>query len=170
MADHRALAASALCLPDHPVVGDGVTLSPAPEFARFSLRARTATALAETIGRPVPERIGEVSSGIACFGPDEWYALLPAGTALPSRGAYPVSIVDISARAAGVIVAGPRTTEVLSSGCPIDIARLRIGHAARGIYETVEIGLWRESEARIHVEVVRSFAPWLWHVLARNVG
>jgi sarcosine oxidase subunit gamma len=52
---------------------------------------------------------------------------------------------------------------VLSSGCPLDLAKMGVGRATRTVFETVEILVWREAEDRWHVEVWRSFATWLWH-------
>jgi sarcosine oxidase, subunit gamma len=51
------------------------------------------------------------------------------------------------------------------SGCPQDLDLFAVGKASRTIYETVEIILIREAKDRFHVEVWRSFAPWLWTAL-----
>jgi sarcosine oxidase subunit gamma len=109
-----------------------------------------------------PARIGETTGGIACLGPDEYYARLPVDTILPDGAGQPVSIVDISARAVGIVLEGERAIDVLAAGCPLDLVKWPIGRTSRTIFETVEIIITREAEARWHVEVWRSFAPWLW--------
>ena len=45
-----------------------------------------------------------------------------------------------------------------------------VGKASRTIYETVEIILTREAGDRFHIEVWRSFAPWLWTALTTAAG
>lgn len=158
-----AVSAAELKLGTEPVQGEGVRLSHSDPRARYSLRARDAKVLAEVIGRTLPGKIGDTDAGIACLGPDEWYALLPAGTALPRGEGLPVSVVDVSSRALGLVLEGPEALAVLSSGCPLDLARMGVGRATRTVFETVEIVVWREAEDRWHVEVWRSFATWLWH-------
>ncbi len=161
-----ARSAADLALPDAPFVAGGVRLSQAGEQARFSLRARDRGVLESMLGRALPARIGESLDGIACLGLDEWYALLPAGTALPLGEGLPVSVTDVSARALGFCIEGPRAVELLASGCPLDVAEFATGRATRTVFETVEIVVWRISDTRFHIEVWRSFAPWLWHALA----
>ena len=138
-------------------------LSLAGGHARYSMRARDPAVLTQVLGRSLPARIGETEDGIICLGPDEWYAILPGNCDLPRGDGLPVSVVDVSSRALGFVLEGPGALAVLSSGCPLDLARMAPGRATRTVFETVEIVIWRESETRWHVEVWRSFAPWLWH-------
>ena len=160
-----ATSAADLALPGAPFAAGGVELSLASEQARFSLRARNRAVLEGVLGRALPARIGETLDGIACLGPDEWYALLPAGTVLPLGEGLPVSVTDVSARALGFRIEGARAVELLASGCPLDVAKFANGRATRTVFETVEIVVWRISDTRFHIEVWRSFAPWLWHAL-----
>lgn len=143
----------------------GVKLVWAPAAARYSLRARTPQAMSQVIGRKVPSRIGEVTDGVACLGPDEWYALLPEGTELPLGAGLPVSVTDISSRAVGIAVSGPRAAQVIGAGCPQDLAAMKVGAACRTVFETVEMVLWRTGDESFHIEVWRSFSPWLWTAL-----
>ena len=161
-----AVSAAELKLGTEPVEGVGVRLSHAEDKVRYSLRARNASVLAGVLGQALPEKIGDTAGGIACLGPDEWYALLPAGTQLPRGEGLPVSVVDVSSRALGLVLEGPGALAVLSSGCPQDLAKMAVGRATRTVFETVEIVIWREAEDRWHVEVWRSFATWLWHAFA----
>jgi len=159
-------SAADLALPDAPLSADGVRLALAAEHTRFSLRARDPAVLEGLLGRKLPAKIGESLDGVACLGPDEWVALLPAGTLLPLGEGLPVSVTEVSSRALGFVVEGPRAVELITSGCPLDVAKFPIGRATRTVFETVEIVVWRTGEARFHLEVWRSFAPWLWHALA----
>ena len=158
-----AVSAAELKLGTGPVEGAGVTLSHAGPRARYSLRARDAKVLAKATGLKLPGKIGDQADGVICLGPDEWYAILPEGTAMPRGEGLPVSVVDISSRALGLVLEGPGALAVLSSGCPLDLAKMGVGRATRTVFETVEIIVWREAEDRWHVEVWRSFATWLWN-------
>jgi sarcosine oxidase, subunit gamma len=142
-----------------------VAISHAPAMQRYSLRARDAAVLAAIIARPLPARIGTTDGGIACIGPDEYYARLAAGTPLPRGEGQPVSIVDISDRAVGFTIEGNGALAVLSTGCPLDLSRFAVGRTTRTIFETVEIIVTRERETCWHIDVWRSFAPWLWLAL-----
>ena len=158
-----AMAAADLKLGTGPVEATDVRLSIASDLVRYSMRARDPAVLEGILGREIPKRIGDTDAGIACLGPDEWYVVLPDNFDLPRGEGLPVSVVDVSSRALGMVLEGPGALAVLSSGCPLDLARLGVGRATRTVFETVEIVVWRESEERWHVEVWRSFAPWLWH-------
>jgi sarcosine oxidase subunit gamma len=153
-----------------PVPGEaaefpGVSIKPGAPLARWSLRARDPKALAKAIGHKVPARIGESAGGMLCLGPDEWLLRLPEGSSIATAEGQPLSIVDISERAISLVLEGPRAIEVLSSGCPRNLAKFAVGYGSRTIYETVEIVLIREAEERWVVEVWRSFAPWLREAL-----
>lgn len=160
-----AVAGTDLALESNAVLPGGVTLTLEPPASRWSLRARTAEALGAVIGRAVPTRIGETLDGIACLGPDEWLADLPAGTVVPDGAGQPVSVVDVSARSVVIRVEGASAARVLCSGCPLDLERFAVGRATRTVFETVEVIVWREQADMFRVFMWRSFAPWLWHAL-----
>jgi sarcosine oxidase, subunit gamma len=160
-----AVSAADLKLGTAPVEGAGVRLSLALDLVRYSMRARDPAVLEGVLGHDVPKRIGDTSDGIICLGPDEWYVILPDNFDLPRGEGLAVSVVDVSSRAVGFVLEGPGALAVLASGCPLDLARIAPGRATRTLFETVEIVIWRESETRWHIEVWRSFAPWLWHAL-----
>ncbi|WP_062345766.1 sarcosine oxidase subunit gamma [Novosphingobium sp. CCH12-A3] len=144
---------------------DGVTIAPAPAMRRYALRARDAAELAGVIGRTLPERIGQDASGVIQIGPDEYYALLGAADSVPLGEGRAVSVVDVSSRAVGIVIEGPRAVETIMAGCPLDMEAFAVGRGTRTVFETVEIVLRRDSETRFHIEVWRSFAPWLWQAL-----
>ena len=145
--------------------GNGVTISLAPPMARYSLRARQPQALETVLGVKIPKKIGGVEGGIACLGPDEWLMRAALGATIPSGQGLPIAITDVSERSFCLIVDGPNAAKLLMSGCPQNLDRFTVGKASRTIYESVEIILIRESEDRFHVEVWRSFTPWLWTAL-----
>jgi sarcosine oxidase subunit gamma len=160
-----AVAGTDLALESYAVTGTGVTLVLEEPASRWSLRARSADALAAVIGRGVPARIGDTLDGVACLGPDEWLADLPAGTVLPDGAGLPVSVVDVSSRGVVIRLEGAGAVHTLASGCPLDLERFAVGRATRTVFETVEVIVWREAADRFRVFVWRSFAPWLWHAL-----
>lgn len=165
-----AVGPADLVLGTEPVSGEGVTLAPGGAQSRWSLRARDAAVLGKVLGLALPERIGATEGGIAKLGPDEWYAVLPEGTVLPTEPGSAVSVVDVSSRAVAFVLEGPRAVDVLSSGCPLDLGQFPVGRATRTLFETVEVQIWRTAEERWVIQVWRSFAPWLWHSLAAVVA
>ena len=85
----------------------------------------------------------------------------------PVAAGQMVAITEISHRNTAIVVEGPRGAEVLSAGCPLDLSKFDIGRATRTVFETVEIIVEREANDRFHVEVWRSFAPWLWTAITQ---
>ena len=162
MADTAIRAAP---VPAAPAEFPGVSIEPGAPLARYSLRGRDPKALAKAVGHKVPTKIGESEGGMLCLGPDEWLLRLPEGATVSMDEGLPLSVVDISERAISLVLEGPRAIDVLSSGCPRDLAKFAVGYGSRTIYETVEIVLIREAEDRWVVDVWRSFAPWLHEAL-----
>jgi sarcosine oxidase, subunit gamma len=152
-------------VPTVPFVSVGVTINLAPPMARYSLRARQGQALETLLGVKVPKTIGATEGGIACLGPDEWLMRAEAGTAISAGAGQAVAVTDVSERSVCLIVEGPKAAQLIMSGCPQDLDLFPVGKASRTIYETVEIILIREAETRFHIEVWRSFSPWLWTAL-----
>lgn len=152
-------------VPSAAFEGKGATISLAQLMVRYSLRAQQAQALETALKAKLPRKIGETAGGIACLGPDEWFLRADAGTAIPNGAGLPIAIVDVSERSIGLVVEGPNAATLIMSGCPQDLDSFAVGKASRTIFETVEIILIREAEDRFHIEVWRSFAPWLWTAL-----
>jgi sarcosine oxidase, subunit gamma len=152
-------------VPTAPFVSDGATISLAPPMSLYSLRSRQGQALETLLGVKVPKKIGETAGDIACLGPDEWLLRASAGTDIPSGQGLPIAITDVSERSVCLTVEGLNAARLLSTGCPLDLDHFSVGRATRTIYESVEIILIRQSDDCFHVEVWRSFAPWLWTAL-----
>ena len=143
----------------------GGTMTLVPAAKRYSLRG-TAADLRAFVPIKLPTKIGDVSdsgAGLAVMlGPDEWLLI---GAVSGDCVGQAVSITEITERQIGIAVDGPRASELLRSGCPLDLERMAAGRGTRTIYETVEIVVIKRSDTRFHVEVWRSFAPWLWAAL-----
>ena len=154
-------------LPAEVFTGNHVVIRAAPAMARFSLRARTAAEVSAVLGFEAPAKIGATAQGVACLGPDEWMYRIAPDAPPPVASGQLVAVTDISHRNTAIVVEGPRAAEVLSAGCPLDLTKFQIGRATRTVFETVEIIVEREAGDRFHVEVGRSFAPWLWTAITQ---
>lgn len=102
------------------------------------------------------------------LGPEEW--LLLGATLPPVAVAH--SLVDVSDRQVALELDGPGAAPVLAGGVPIDLdARaFRVGGATRTLCGKAEIVLWRRAEQRWHIEVWRSFAPYVARLLAQSAA
>ena len=161
-------------------VGPRFRLAEAPPAARFILRGGEAVRVAcgMVFGAEPPSRPGPAGEGERAalwLGPDEW--LLIAGAADAGTIAELLesvlegtahSLVDVSHRQIGLVASGPAAARVVNAGCPLDLglAAFPVGFATRTLFDKAEIVLWRRAEATFHVEVWRSFAPYLAASLA----
>ena len=160
--------------------GPRFRVAEAPPAARFILRGGEGVRVAcgMVFGAEPPLRPGSAGEGERAalwLGPDEW--LLIAGS--PDAGAIAEllesvlegtahSLVDVSHRQIGLIVSGPAAARVINAGCPLDLGleAFPVGFATRTLFDKAEIVLWRRAETTFHVEVWRSFAPYLAASLA----
>ena len=88
---------------------------------------------------------------------------------IPRRGTAGIacSLVDVSHRQAAIILEGPGAAD---RSTPLSRWIYRTLHfrsacASRTIFEKAEIVLWRTGLERFHVEVWRSFGPYVWELL-----
>jgi sarcosine oxidase subunit gamma len=156
--------------------GETFALEEAQAAARFILRggegARVASGMA--FGAEPPPRLGSAGEGAGraalWLGPDEWLMIAegvdsaPLGDMLESvLEGTAHSLVDVSHRQIGLIVSGPAAARVLNSGCPLDldVKAFSVGFATRTLFDKAEIVLWRRAQTTFHVEVWRSFGPYL---------
>jgi sarcosine oxidase subunit gamma len=149
--------------------------------ARFILRGAEAVRVAcgMAFGVEPPSRLGPAgeSEGRAALwlGPDEWL-LIADGADAADIGAMLESVlegtahslVDVSHRQTALIASGPTAARVLNAGCPLDLdlKAFPVGFATRTLFDKVEIVLWRRAETTFHIEIWRSFAPFLVGSLA----
>jgi sarcosine oxidase, subunit gamma len=161
--------------------GPRFTLSQAPPAARFILRGAEAVRVAcgMAFGVEPPSRLGPAgeSAGRAALwlGPDEWLLIADGADGADIGGVLESvlegtahSLVDVSHRQIGLTASGPAAARVLNAGCPLDLdlSAFPVGFATRTMFDKAEIVLWRRAEASFHVEIWRSFAPYLMGSLA----
>ena len=155
---------------------DGVSLETLPPFARFVFRGPegAAQAMSEAFGISLPRdacRASVAADRAALWlGPDEWLLLCPfggldavAGEATDRISQLPYSLVDVSHRQVGLRLSGRRAVTVLSGGNPLDldVAVFPVGMCTRTVLAKAEIVLWRTAPESFHIEVWRSFAPYV---------
>lgn len=155
-----------------------VTISAEAPVARFNLRVRPddRRATAKAFGVEPPEKVGQgghfENRSVWCLGPDEWLLHAPEAEAADVvvsfaaiRAVTAHSLVDISDRELTYALEGERAQELLTIGCPIDLARMEPGAAKRTIFDTAQIVLLRDAHDRFRIEVWRSFAPHVEELL-----
>lgn len=149
-----------------------------PWAPRFSLRVRpeNRAALAQALGLTLPERIGQRASAAEtealCLGPDEWLILTTEAQrdalAAAGAGAYaaiPHSLVEISDREITLRLSGPQALTALTAGCPRDVEAMATGTAARTLFDTATVILWRDGADSFRMDVWRSFLPHVSAIL-----
>ncbi len=147
-----------------------LAVTPAPDLARLSLRGDAAALGVAFDIAPSVEPCRAVSAGdrtALWLGPDEWLLLAPPGTLDPAVPVQGAAVVDIGHRQVGLTLDGPGAADVLAAGCPLDLHRSAFpsGMCTRTVFGKAEIVLWRQGEARFHVEVWRSFAAYVHGLL-----
>lgn len=160
--------------------GDRRTTECAP-MSRFSLRlpdtasAPASDAIGLDLVQPMNSAITNEHRTALRLGPDEWLILAPEvdadGIATALDAALPdrrFSLVDISHRQTAIMLETPHAAAMLNAGCALDLvpAAFPIGMATRTMFFKADIVLWRQEPNRFHVEIWRSFAPYVWSLLA----
>ena len=112
------------------------------------------------------------------LGPDECLLLLPEperdaalADLTTALAATPHSLVDISHRQDRLIVEGCASENLLNAGCPLDLdqAIFPVGACTRTVLGKAEIVLWRTGSSAFHLEVARSYVPYVREFL-RQAG
>jgi sarcosine oxidase subunit gamma len=142
-----------------------------PAQGRLSLRARggIVAPLGIAFGLALPERIGRRATAGAVeairLGPDEWTILATVedvarltAACVALAAAHPHSLVDISGREVTLLVEGPKAAELLTLGCPRDIATIAPGEGRRTLFDGATVVLWRDTADRFRIDVWNSFA------------
>jgi len=171
--------------PLDPLAGDvrpgaAVDLSLLPPRARFVLRCRQESlaaagqAFAVTLPNEACRAAVSASRAALRLGPDEWLLLAAPEDAAAivqqfsvAFGGAPHSLVDVSHRSAAIAVKGAQAATLINHGCALDLAHAAfpLGMCTRTLFEKAEIVLWRTEEHTYHVEIERSFAPYVWLML-----
>ena len=149
-----------------------VALAPVPPLTRLAVRAgpQAAIALAGMLRVALPTtpcRSNRTSERAALWlGPDEWLVLAEDGTTFPTAHAG-ASIVDVSHRDTALSVSGPRAAWTINALCALDLhpAVFPVGMCTRTVFGKAQIVLWRTGDDSFHIEVARSFAPYVWACL-----
>jgi sarcosine oxidase subunit gamma len=166
-----------------------IELSELPPATRFILQGGPAAraAAGEAFGVPLSESACRANArdGRAALwlGPDEHLLLGPAGerdmlaAGLESALADSAhSLVDVSQRQVAWLMSGARVSELLNTGCPLDldVSKFPPGMCTRTLLGKAEIVIWRTGAAAFHLEVWRSFADyvlaWLREAERLNFG
>ena len=149
-------------------------------MSRFVFRGDQATAniVASETGLPLEQplnRASEIGDRASLrVGPDEWLLLmseshaenfLPAAADIGTR--HPCSIVDVSHRNVGLEFKGAGVATELATACPqaLETGRFPVDRCSRTLFAKAEIILWRRAEDRFHMEVWRSFVPYVLALL-----
>ena len=159
-----------------------VTVAPVGPGTRFSFRGgpEALPLLSAAFGvTPSTEACRAALKGAHAalwLGPDEWLLLASEGDAATlaetleaALAGVPHSLVDISHRNAGFVVTGDHAPAVLNVGCPLDldVSAFPVGMCTRTVLGKAEVMLWRQAPQRFHLEVWRSFAPYVLGFLAQ---
>jgi sarcosine oxidase subunit gamma len=158
-----------------------VRLTPAPHATRMALRApaESLAALSSALGVTIPaapKTSGRSGSRSALWlGPDEWLVIDEAGgdmmTALKGTGVVH-SATDVSHRNVAIIVSGPGAETAIMAGCPQDLSldAFPVGACSRTLFGKAEIVLFRTEEDTFRVECWRSFADFVFGLLAEGAA
>lgn len=158
-----------------------VRLTPAPAATRVSLRApaESLPALSSALGLTVPgapKTSGRAGGRSALWlGPDEWLVIDESGAdMMPGLAASGVlhSATDVSHRNVAIIVSGPGAETAISAGCPQDLSleAFPVGACTRTVFGKAEIVLLRTEEDTFRVECWRSFADFVFGLLAEGAA
>ena len=151
-----------------------------PPAARFILQggAGVRAAAGEAFGMPLPESACRANTrdGRAALwlGPDEQLLLGPAGERdMLAAGLEAAlagiahSLVDVSQRQGAWLLSGKRASELLNTGCPLDldIAEFPLDGCTRTVLGKAQIVLWRKAAEEYHLEIWRSWSDYVRELL-----
>jgi sarcosine oxidase, subunit alpha len=169
--EHRPAPVARVC--------DSVRLTALAPTTRLSVRAGSAagTAIGLALGVLLPtvpcRAIISRDRAALWLGPDEWLIVAPdtasdlAARATKAAGDHPASIVDVSHRSRTLEITGPRAAWCLNAFCALDLdARVfPVGMCTRTLLGKAEILLWRIAPEVFHLDVARSYVPYVWACL-----
>jgi sarcosine oxidase subunit gamma len=165
----------------------GATACPAaamhvlPDAAKLSFRGRESVLAAAGVafGVALPRTACRFHAGgnrTACWlGPDEW--LLTAAGEAPQMlfaemtrqlSGHACSLVDVSHRSDALAIKGDMSEYILNHGCPLDLSlrAFPVGMCTRTLLGKAQVVLLRRGVDEFHLDVFRSFAPYVWQFLA----
>ncbi len=182
MADLAERRRSALADLSLPAATPAAAVSDVGPAVRLVYRG-SATALGAAFGPPLPLKPCRVEAqnnrAALWLGPDEWLLIANGNDAAAHVASLksavagkPASLVDVSHRNTGLVVAGTKAGDVLSAGCPLDLHldAFPVGMCTRTLFGKAEVVLWRTEIDTFRLEVGRSFAPYVVALLATAIA
>jgi len=155
-------------------------LTKVPEATKLAFRGRSSAI--EAAGRAFGTSLPQIACRFATkgtrtaywLGPDEW--LLQDEEADPKAlhaeiskalDGHSHSLVDVSHRSETFALFGARAAYILNHGCPLDLSlqAFPVGMCTRTILNKATIMLSRPEADVFHIDVWRSFAPYVWQLL-----
>jgi sarcosine oxidase subunit gamma len=151
-----------------------------PDAAKLIFRGRSLAvqAVGNAFGIVLPtEACRFVSSHqrtVYWLGPDEWMLHAVGESPAPlvaslekAVAGHPHAIVDVSHRSDAFGLSGPRCEYLLNHGCPLDLSidAFPVGMCTRTVFAKAAILLARPALEIFHIDVWRSFAPYVWQLL-----
>ncbi|RFB78791.1 sarcosine oxidase subunit gamma [Methylovirgula sp. 4M-Z18] len=157
-------------------VRGGPTVTTVPPLSRFVFRgsAEAAAACGTVFGVYVLHDVCRTATtgnrATLWLGPDEWLLLAPAGEGeeikqgiASALATIPHSLVDVSHRQTALEISGNRAAQLINAACPLNLddEAFPVGMCTRTIFAKAEVVLWRKEAKTFHMEVWRSFAPYV---------
>ncbi len=108
------------------------------------------------------------------LGPDEWLLCATAeaaaglfSTLQDALGTHACSLVDVSHRSDAFAISGSHSAYILNHGCPLDLSLVAfpVGMCTRTLVGKATVLLSRPMADTFHIDVWRSFAPYVWQLL-----
>ena len=135
-----------------------VRLDSLPVATRLIIRGKPS-------GLTLPETMRAVVAddrALLWLGPDEF--LLLASKVVTIDVGTNAALIDVSHRNAALGVSGPRAAWTINAFCPLDLhlSEFPVGMCTRTVFGKSEIVLWRKEAEIFHIDVARSFAPYVW--------
>ena len=169
-------------IPQPPLVArpsGSVQLTVLAATTRLSVRAGSAvgTAIGLALGVLLPtvpcRSVISRDRAALWLGPDEWLILAPesasdlSAQAVKAAGDLPVSVVDVSHRSRTLEITGTRAAWCLNAFCALDLdlRAFPVGMCTRTLLGKAEVVLWRIAPEVFHLDVGRSFVPYVWACL-----
>ncbi len=164
-----------------PALSSTTWMTPLPPATRLLFFADRAARAAAAAAFPMPatdEACRAHAEGTrACLwlGPDEYLLLAPAeppaarvqAALSAATGSLPHALVDVSHRQVAFQVHGPLATQILNGACALDLdpVEFPVGMCTRTALAKADVVLWRTELHTFHVEVWRSFSPYVTALL-----
>ena len=85
-------------------------------------------------------------------------------------GGKPYSLVDVSHRNQAFLLTGEGAQQLLETGCMLDLdpASFPVGMTTRTLFAKADLTLWRRDTHTFHIELWRSFMPYVVGLLQQS--